>query len=94
MEQNDIYESIEISYSHVQTVTMDTSNAMTLKKTSVTLALLTPPRIGGTEMEVDGPELYLKFMVDSEDLKRFMEALRRRGVVSCIYMNCTLANRP
>lgn len=48
----------------------------------VLVTLSNAPRVGNVALEITEKELYLKFLLARKDLGRFMETLRRRGVVS------------
>lgn len=70
-------------YSHVRTITLDTSEENVPKgKVSIVVYLTSPPSIGNIEMKSpDGNDLHAKFLLQNDVVGRFMEALRRRGVV-------------
>jgi hypothetical protein len=81
--QDDVCESLKISYGHIRSVTIDVSKAPPHSKILVHVDLTTPPSMGNVSLDIPaGQKLYMKFEIEREDLSRLMEALRRRGVVS------------
>lgn len=70
-------------YSRIRTITLDTSEKNIPKgKVLITLYLASPPLVGNNEMKApDENLLHAKFLLQSDVMGKFMEALRRRGVV-------------
>ncbi|KAH7889756.1 hypothetical protein F5I97DRAFT_1847069 [Phlebopus sp. FC_14] len=84
---SDICESLQILYAHVRTVTIDTSEVPD-GKVLVTVDLTAPPLVADVAMDVPaGKPSRLTVLLDREDLSRFMEALRRRGVGKLNFIN-------
>lgn len=64
-------------------MTIDTAKTAA-NNVMVLTTLSNAPKVGNIALEVTEKELYLKFLLTREDLSRFMETLRRRGVVSYV----------
>jgi hypothetical protein len=64
-------------------ITIDNSRKTTPKgKTMITMDLTSPSLVANMEMKLPaGSSLYANFLLESDALSKFMEALRRRGVV-------------
>ncbi|KAG1756292.1 uncharacterized protein EDB91DRAFT_1192061 [Suillus paluster] len=87
IEQDDVCESLKISYGHIRSVTIDISKAPPPNKAIVHVDLTAPPVMGEVPLNIlVGQSLYLKFDIEREDLSRLMEALRRRGVVKLSFL--------
>ncbi|KAG1891502.1 hypothetical protein F4604DRAFT_419051 [Suillus subluteus] len=85
--QDDVCDSLKISYGHIRSVMIDVSKAPPHSKVIVHVDLTTPPSIGDVSLDIPaGQKLYLKFEIQREDLSRLMEALRRRGVVKLSFL--------
>lgn len=78
---DDVCDSLMVPYGHIQTVNVDTP-ATAVNAVVVVVGLSSAPKIGNTALKVDNGEFYLTFSLGREDLSRFMETLRRRGIVS------------
>ncbi|KAG6337218.1 hypothetical protein ID866_1890 [Astraeus odoratus] len=87
LSREDAYDSLEISYGYIRTVTIDTTT--TGNGVAVLIALSDPPTVGNVPLELASGELYLKFMLKRVDLGRFMETLRRRGIGKLNFVNTT-----
>lgn len=70
-------------YSHIRTITLDNSEKNGPKgKVSIMVYLTSPPLVANVEMNSpDASHLYAEFQLQNDTVGRFMEALRRRGVV-------------
>ncbi|KAG0705163.1 hypothetical protein DFH29DRAFT_302869 [Suillus ampliporus] len=87
IEQDDVCESLKISYGHIRSVTIDISKASPPNKAIVHVDLTGPPVMGEAPLDIPaGQSFYLKFEIEREDLSRLMEALRRRGVVKLSFL--------
>ncbi|KAG1800848.1 uncharacterized protein HD556DRAFT_964196 [Suillus plorans] len=87
VEQDDVCDSLKISYGHIRSVTIDVSKAPPHGKVIVHVDLTTPPSIEDVSFDIPaGQKLYLKFEIQREDLSRLMEALRRRGIVKLSFI--------
>lgn len=85
--QDDVCDSLKISYGHIRSIIIDVSNAPPHSKVAVHVNLTTPPSVGDVSLDIPaGQKLYLKFEIQREDLSRLMEALRRRGIVKLSFI--------
>ncbi|KAH7930861.1 hypothetical protein BV22DRAFT_1115973 [Leucogyrophana mollusca] len=78
----DTFESLKVPYASVISVIVDRNPVSVPNgRALITVQLNKAPLVADTLIKTDeGQEPYLKFFLHSEDLSRFMEALRRRGV--------------
>lgn len=76
-------ESLQVPYSHIRTITLDNSEKNASKGEVLIMVYLTsPPLVANVQMKSPGANfLHAKFLLRNDDVSRFMEALRRRGVV-------------
>ncbi|KAG2146912.1 uncharacterized protein EDB93DRAFT_455734 [Suillus bovinus] len=87
VQQDDVCDSLKISYDHIHSVTIDVSKVPPHSKVIVHVDLKTSPSIGDVSLDIPaGQKLYLKFEIQREDLSRLMEALRRRGIVKLNFL--------
>ncbi|KAI6006000.1 hypothetical protein EDD15DRAFT_700377 [Pisolithus albus] len=84
----DVCDSLMVPYSHIRTVNIDTPMT-TLRGVEVTVGLSSVPKVGNTTLKVDSGEFYLTFSLRREDLSRFMETLRRRGIGKLSFITST-----
>lgn len=69
-------------YSHIRSITLDASEKDVPKgKVSIMVYLASPPSVANIELKSPDGNLYAKFLLQNDVVGRFMEALRRRGVV-------------
>ena len=70
-------------YSQIRTITLDNSEKVVPKgKVLIMVYLTSPPLVANVEMKSPcAKSLYAKFLLQNVAVGRFMEALRRRGVV-------------
>ena len=70
-------------YSHIRTITLDNSEKNVPKgKVLITAYLTSLPLVANVQMKSPGAShLHAKFLLQNDAVGRFMEALRRRGVV-------------
>lgn len=68
-------------YFRIRTITLDTSEKNVPKgKVLIIVYLTSPPLVANVELKSPG-NLHAKFLLQTDAVSRFMEALRRRGVV-------------
>ncbi|KAI6036640.1 hypothetical protein BKA83DRAFT_139551 [Pisolithus microcarpus] len=84
----DVCDSLMVPYGHIRMVNIDTP-ATTLRGVGVTVGLSSAPKVGNTTLKVDSGGFYLAFSLGREDLSRFMETLRRRGIGKLSFINST-----
>jgi hypothetical protein len=85
--QDDVCQSLKISYDHVRSVLIDVSKAPPLSKFIVYVDLTMPPSIGDVSLAIpEGQKLYLKFEIQRENLNRLVETLNRRGIVKLNFL--------
>ncbi|KAF8841204.1 hypothetical protein BDN67DRAFT_568147 [Paxillus ammoniavirescens] len=89
LENDDPCESLQVPYAHIRMITIDNSRETTPKgKTMITMDLTSPSLVANMEMKLPaGSSLYAKFLLESDVLSKFMEALRRRGVGKLSFVN-------
>ncbi|KIK95300.1 hypothetical protein PAXRUDRAFT_392773 [Paxillus rubicundulus Ve08.2h10] len=89
LENDDLCESLQVPYAHIRAITVDNSKEITPKgKTLITMNLTSPSLVANVEMKLPaGSSLYAKFLLESDALSKFMEALRRRGVGKLSFVN-------
>ncbi|KAG1838398.1 hypothetical protein F4604DRAFT_1691708 [Suillus subluteus] len=79
--QDNINRSITVSYSHIHTMTMFTSNLLPPNKAIVRVDLTNPPHVGETPLNIPrGQSLYLNFEIEWKDSNRLIEALQQHGI--------------
>ncbi|KAI6028343.1 hypothetical protein F5J12DRAFT_804704 [Pisolithus orientalis] len=83
---DDVCDSLMVPYGHIQTVNVDTP-ATAVNAVVVVVGLSSAPKIGNTALKVDNGEFCLTFSLGREDLSRFMETLRRRGIGKLTFNN-------
>ncbi|KAF9227989.1 hypothetical protein BS17DRAFT_813852 [Gyrodon lividus] len=91
LENDDPCESLQVPYAYIHTVTIDNSMKVAPKgKALIKVVLTSPSLVGNVEMKLPaGSYLYAKFLLESDTLGRFMEALRRRGVGKLSFVNAS-----
>ncbi|KAH7916007.1 hypothetical protein BJ138DRAFT_763770 [Hygrophoropsis aurantiaca] len=79
---DDTFESFRVPYTSVSSVAIDKSNESAPEgRASIIVHLTSAPLVGNDIMVLKkGEDTSLKFLLHNEDLGRFMETLRRRGV--------------
>lgn len=83
---DDVCDSLMVPYGHIQTVNVGTP-ATAVNAVVVVVGLSSAPKIGNTTLKVDNGEFCLTFSLGREDLSRFMETLRRRGIGKLTFNN-------